>query len=125
MEEEFMKIAIPADENALESEVCMSFGRAPYFYIYDTETKTGEFIDNKAAMASGGAGIKAAQIVLDSRVEALITPRCGENAADVFKVGKVKIYKSVVGSIQNNIDNFNDGKLDVLDHFHAGFHGGN
>lgn len=120
-----MKIAIPADENTLESEVCMSFGRAPYFYIYDAEMKSGEFVENKAAIASGGAGIKAAQIVLDNSAEVLITPRCGENAADVFKAAKVKIYKSVIGSIQNNIDNFNDEKLDALDHFHAGFHGGN
>jgi len=118
-----MKIAVPADENTLESEVCMSFGRAPYFYIHDTEMQTGEFVENKAATASGGAGIKAAQVVLDSGAEALITPRCGENAADVFKAANVKIYKSVIGSIQNNIDNYNDGKLDVLDRFHAGFHG--
>ncbi|MBC3887014.1 dinitrogenase iron-molybdenum cofactor biosynthesis protein [Acetobacterium paludosum] len=118
-----MKIAIPADENTLQSEVCMSFGRAPYFYIFDTATQTGEFIINGAAMEPGGAGIKAAQIIVDNQAEALITPRCGENAADVFKVAKVKIYKSSVGTIQDNINSYNDGKLDLLDHFHAGFHG--
>jgi predicted Fe-Mo cluster-binding NifX family protein len=34
-----MKIAIPVDEKTLESNVCASFGRTPYFLIYDTETK--------------------------------------------------------------------------------------
>ena len=34
-----MKIAIPVDEKSLESNVCVSFGRAPYFLIYDTESK--------------------------------------------------------------------------------------
>jgi len=118
-----MKIAIPADEDNLESDVCMSFGRASYFYIYDTATQIGEFIINGAATAPGGAGIKAAQIVLDAHADVLITPRCGENSADVFKVGKTKIYKSIVGSIQDNINSYNDEKLEILDHFHAGFHG--
>lgn len=118
-----MKIAIPADENILENEVCMSFGRVPYFYIYDTDTKIGEFIENKAAISPGGAGVKAAQIVVDNLADTLITPRCGENAAEVFKATKLQIYKSTIGSIQDNINAYMDKKLVVLDKFHSGFHG--
>jgi predicted Fe-Mo cluster-binding NifX family protein len=118
-----MKIAIPADEQILNSEVCMSFGRAPYFYIYETLTKMGYFIENMAASSPGGAGVKAAQIIVDNRAEVLITPRCGENAAEVFKATKLEIYKSKVGSIQDNINAYMDKKLTVLDQFHAGFHG--
>ena len=32
-----MKIAIPVED--YETEICPSFGRAPMFLIYDTETK--------------------------------------------------------------------------------------
>ena len=39
-----MKIAIPVDEKSLESNVCVSFGRAPYYLIYDTETKKVHFM---------------------------------------------------------------------------------
>ena len=46
-----MKIAIPVDEKTLESNVCASFGRTPYFLIYDTETKESVFINNSAATA--------------------------------------------------------------------------
>jgi predicted Fe-Mo cluster-binding NifX family protein len=118
-----MKIAIPADEKVLASDVCMSFGRAPYFYIYETLTKMGDFIKNEAANSPGGAGVKAAQIVADSHADVLITPRCGENAAEVFKATKLEIYKSKPGSIQENINAFMDKKLVILDQFHAGFHG--
>ncbi|AWW28059.1 NifB/NifX family molybdenum-iron cluster-binding protein [Acetobacterium carbinolicum] len=118
-----MKIAIPADEQILNSEVCMSFGRAPYFYIYETLTKMGHFIENTAASSPGGAGVKAAQIVVDNHADILITPRCGENAAEVFKATKLEIYKSKVGSIQDNINAYLDERLTVLDQFHAGFHG--
>ena len=76
-----MKIAIPVDEKTLESRVCVSFGRTPYFLIYDVETKESIFIDNSAAASTGGAGIKAAQIIVDNKADVLLTPRLGENAA--------------------------------------------
>ena len=90
-----MKIAIPVDEKTLESNVCASFGRTPYFLIYDTETKESIFIDNSAAASTGGAGIKAAQTIVDNKANALLTPRCGQNAADVIKSADIKIYKTV------------------------------
>ncbi len=70
------------------------FGRAPYFMIYDTETKKSDFLDNSAAASTGGAGIKVAQAIVDSKANALLTPRCGENAADVLKAADIKIYKT-------------------------------
>lgn len=118
-----MKIAIPADERILDNEVCMSFGRAPYFYIYDTNSKKGEFITNEAAASPGGAGIKAAQIVVDNHADILITPRCGVNAAEVFKATKLQICKSTAGSIGDNLDAYLNNKLNILEQFHAGFHG--
>lgn len=117
-----MKIAIPVDDKNMETNVCQSFGRTPYFLIYDTETKESVFIDNSAAASQGGAGIKAAQTIVDSKVSAIITPRCGENAAEVIKSADIKIYKTKDTSIRNNINAFNDGKLLLLEEIHAGFH---
>jgi predicted Fe-Mo cluster-binding NifX family protein len=119
-----MKIAIPVDEKNLESSVCASFGRAPYFLIYDTETKEEILVDNYAAAGTGGVGIKAAQIIVDNKASVLLTPRLGTNAADVFKSAKIDIYKTTTGSAKDNIDAFVAGKLPVLDEIHDGFHGG-
>ena len=118
-----MKIAIPVDEKTLESNVGTSFGRSPYFLIYDSETKDCEFITNTAAASTGGAGIKAAQIIVDSQADALLTPRCGQNAADVFKSAGIKIYQTTSGSAKENFAAFIDGELPLLDEIHAGFHG--
>ena len=118
-----MKIAIPVDEKTLESNVCVSFGRTPYFLIYDVETKESIFIDNSAATSTGGAGIKAAQIIVDNKADVLFTPRLGENAAEVLKLAEIKIYKTITGSAKDNIDAFIAGELPLLDEFHAGFHG--
>jgi predicted Fe-Mo cluster-binding NifX family protein len=118
-----MKIVIPVDEKTLESDVCASFGRTPYFLIHDTETKESVFIDNSAAASTGGAGIKAAQTIVDNKANVLLAPRCGENAADVLKSADIKIFKTTSVSAKDNIDDFIDGKLSLLDEIHAGFHG--
>ena len=118
-----MKIAMPVDEKTMESSVCISFGRTPYFLIYDSETKESVFIDNSAAASQGGAGIKAAHTVVDSQAGALLTPRCGENAAEVINAANIKIYKTINDSIKDNIAAFEEGKLSLLDEIHPGFHG--
>ena len=118
-----MKIAIPVNEKDMKTEVCMSFGRAPYFLFYDTEIKEGTFVDNSAADSSGGAGIKAAQIIVDNHADVLLTPRCGENAANVLKSADINLYKTVGNSVTGNIDAFISDKLSLLDEIHEGFHG--
>ena len=118
-----MKIAIPVNDKTMETRVCISFGRTPYFLVYDMETKESKFIENTAANSQGGAGIKAAQIVVDSNTDALLTPRCGENAANVLKVADIKIYKTMNDSLKDNLDAFAEGKLAELTEIHSGFHG--
>lgn len=122
-----MKIAIPVDEKNMDTSVCVSFGRTPFFLLYDTDTQKNDFLDNTAAASTGGAGIKAAQMIVDSKAKALLTPRCGENAADVLKAADIKIYKTSGTSAKANIDALIAGTLPLLDEIHTALHrhGGN
>lgn len=117
-----MKIAIPVDHVSMDTSICISFGRAPYFMIYDTESKDASFLDNSAVASQGGAGVKAAQIIADSGVCALLTPRCGENAAEVFHAADIKIYQTVSSMLKHNIQSFENGELELLNEIHPGFH---
>lgn len=121
-----MIIVMPVDENQTKTNVCVSFGRAPYFLVYDTENpeQKASFVENTAASQRGGAGIKAAQTILDLKAGVLLTPRCGENAADVLKSGGVALYQTFAGSAGDNIQAFLEGKLPPLGNIHPGFHGG-
>lgn len=114
-----MKIAVPLDEN--KQDVCVSFGRAPY-YLFSQDAEQ-EILENPAAQAQGGAGLKAAQFLIDNGADVLITVRCGQNAADVFAAADVKIYKAEGASAQDNLDAFAQKKLEPLTNFHAGFQG--
>jgi len=118
-----MKIAIPVDENHAGTAVCASLARAPYYLIMDTVSNEMTFIENTAADSQGGAGVKAAQLIADQKIEALLTPRCGQNAAEVLTAAKMEIYKTEYPSAKENLIAFSSGLLAALNEFHAGFHG--
>lgn len=114
-----MKIAIPLDEN--KQDVCIVLARAPYFMFNEGGEST--IVENPAAQAQGGAGIQAAQFLVDNKIDVLITVRCGQNAADVFKAADMKIYKSVNKAAADDLAELEGGKLEELTEFHGGFHG--
>jgi len=118
-----MKIAIPVDDKNIESGVCPSFGRAPYFLFYNTDNKESYYLDNSAVASQGGSGIRAAQVVADQGVKALLTPRCGENVEELLSKAEVLIYRTIAGTAQQNITAFEAEKLVLLKDFHPGFHG--
>ncbi len=120
MEDRKMRIAIPLDEN--KQDVCIVLARAPYFLFWEDGKNT--ILENPAAQAHGGAGIQVAQFLVDNGVNILITVRCGQNAADVFKAADMKIYKSANKAAADDLAAFEDGKLSELTEFHGGFHGG-
>ena len=117
-----MKIAIPVNDKDLKSGVSASYGRAPYYYIYDGELKEGIFVENLAASDSGGVGIKAAQVLVDNNVEVLLTPRLGDHAAAVLQKSEIAIHKTSGEDIEENLEAFLEGKLESLNEIHAGFH---
>lgn len=122
-----MKIAIPSEEGKIDSFVCQSFGRTYYFVVVDSVTLEIEVIDNEAASSQGGAGIQAAQAVVDSGAGVVITFHCGKNAADVLQAANIKILKAVPGTIAEMVKKYNVGELKELTEIHPGYHnhGGN
>ena len=107
-EEGPMKIAIPLDEN--KTDVCLTFGRAPYILFAQDDKE--EILENPAAQAQGGAGLKAAQFLVDQEADVLITFRCGQNAADVFTAADMQIYKAQGTTAEENVQAFLNDKLE-------------
>ena len=106
-----MRIAISATGNNLESDVDPRFGRCQYFIIVDPETMEFEAVDNDNTIASGGAGISTAQMILGKRVEAVITGNCGPNAHQVLSAAKIKVITGVAGSVRDAIQGYKSGKF--------------
>lgn len=119
-----MKLAVPTGDESLDGPVCPSFGRAPFFVLYDTESGDHEFMNDSAAADQGGAGIKAVQALADADAGAVVACRCGENAAQVLNAAKIGLYRAQDGTVFENIEKYKSGKLEFLSQMHPGLHTG-
>jgi len=121
-----MRIAISATGPTLDAEVDPRFGRCQYFIIADPETMEFEAIENTSAMAAGGAGISAAQMIASKGVEAVLTGNCGPNAYQVLSAAGLKVITGVSGKVRDAIQAYKSGKFqasaqpNVPDHFGMG-----
>lgn len=87
-----MKIIISATGQDRESLLDRRFGRCEYFIIYDTETKASSVISNRGAYSGGGAGIAAANQVIEEKAEIIITGNLGPNAYELIEKAGIKAY---------------------------------
>ena len=121
-----MKIAITATGPALDAGIDPRFGRCQYFVIVDPETMQLETIENSSAMAGGGAGVSAAQVIAGKRVESVLTGNCGPNAYQILSAAGIKVITGVSGKVRDAIQNYKSGKLkdssqpNVAEHFGMG-----
>ena len=111
-----MKLAISCKERSEDADVDPRFGRALYFCIYETDSDTFEFIDNAQSLNSpSGAGVQAAQTILNAGVSALVTGHCGPKAFRALAAANVQIYTNVAGTVQEAVSAFKNHKLKLAD----------
>ena len=106
-----MKIAISAQGQELTSPVNPRFGRCEYFVIYDQQTDSIESIANPGTTGSGGAGIKTAQALANSKINVVLVGNVGPNAVETLNAAKIDIYSGITGTVQESLDLFKKGAL--------------
>lgn len=90
-----MKIAITSTGNSNDSLLDQRFGRCAYFVIYDTETKSTEYIPNPNKDKQEGVGPAAVQLVSSRKVQKIISGEFGikiKEQLDSLKIQMI-IYK--------------------------------
>lgn len=90
-----MKLCITATGPDLDSVTDLSFGRAPWLLIVDTDSLNVEAVENSSAAARQGAGIAATQLIVDHGAEALLTGRVGPKARAALDAAGVRIYEGL------------------------------
>ncbi len=110
-----MKIGIAIKEKNLESDISDVFGRSPYFAFVSVEngeiTET-EIEENKSADQVGGAGISAAEVVVQKEINFLIANNVGPRATDVLKQFDVVIHFGE-GKAKEVLERFIKEKLEI------------
>ena len=119
-----MKIAVSATSNDLDGDVDQRFGRCKYFLLIDSENMDFKVIENESIMASGGAGIKAAETIVNNGAEILITGNVGPNAFQTLSAGGIKIFTGASGAIKESIDQYKNGELKETEGANVSSHSG-
>lgn len=110
-----MKIAVTSQGADMASEVDPRFGRAKFFIVVDTESTGFVAHDNARNLnAAQGAGIQAAQNVVELGVKALVTGNVGPKAFGALQAGGIKMYVGATGSVEHAVEQFKAGQLECV-----------
>ena len=110
-----MKLIITSQGTGQADQVDPRFGRARYFILFDTDTEEFKALDNADQVeAAQGAGVQAAQNVVNSGAEILLTGHCGPKAFEVLSAAGVKIYSGIEGTVQEAVQAWRQNELELL-----------
>ena len=108
-----MKIAVTATGPTSDASLDPRFGRSAYFLIVDTDTLNFKAIQNPNVMATGGAGIQSAQLVVAEGAQAVVSGSFGPNALRTLAAAGVQLYEGVTGTVREVVEKFKAGQLTV------------
>lgn len=118
-----MKVAIGSAGYNLDFPVSGIFGRSSAFIIIDLEN--GEikdvFIIKNPVKNKSGSGNICAQILVENKVEILISGKLGPTAFHALKKAGIEVYKRTNGSGNANLKLFARGKLKEVTTLSGGF----
>ncbi len=87
-----MRLVIPANGTHLDAPTSPVFGRCQTFILVDPETLEFEALPNPAATATGGAGVQAAQLVLQKGADAILARSLGPKAFGLIQTAGISTY---------------------------------
>lgn len=119
-----MLVAVSANEEGLDAPTSPVFGRCPVYVFVNSEDFSATSIQNPAIGASGGAGIQAAQLIIDKGAGAVLSGNVGPNALQVLQASNVPIYTVGGGTVREAVEALNAGELTQVTAPTAGTHSG-
>lgn len=99
-----MVYAITVDSKDENANISPVFGRCGFFALYDSEGENLSFVENPGTSQQRGAGISAAQTVIDNNVKKVFTGNVGPRAEAALKQGNIGIEVVKKKTVQEIID---------------------
>jgi predicted Fe-Mo cluster-binding NifX family protein len=110
-----MKIAFSTAGSQLTDTVDSRFGRAPAFLLYDTDSTQYRILDNSQNVArEQGAGIQAAQSLVEAGANIVIAGHFGPKAAKVLKQAGISSYQCDALSVLDALSAYSRGELRLM-----------
>ena len=80
-----MKTIITASEGNIKAQFDQRFGRAHWFCVFNDENNEITFIPNENIDAQAGAGSKTAEMVVEMKIDKVISGHFGPKAKDLLE----------------------------------------
>ena len=119
-----MRIVVSAQGENLDAPASPVFGRCPIYIFVDSETMQFEAMPNPAMNQGGGAGIQAAQFVVERGAQAVLTGNLGPNAFNVLAAAGVPGYLVPEGTVRQSVDAFKAGQVQPMGGANVAAHAG-
>ena len=109
-----MKLCIPTmNDKGMDAEISGHFGSAPFFMIYDTETKGIKFIDNTNEEHEHGSCTPLGLLGKEG-ITAVVCGGMGARAVQMLNQGGVKAYRTESEKAADVVAQFTKGGLEEL-----------
>ncbi len=118
-----MKIIVSVNEKNNDAILDPRFGRCQYFAVCDENGKVSEYIENPGISSAHGAGITAANRIVETGADVVITGNLGPNALRVLQASNIKGYASEQISIKAAIDMYKNNELNEISMAGPAHHG--
>ena len=119
-----MKIAVSSQGDTLDAPASPVFGRCPTYLFVEPETMEFEAVPNPAMNQAGGAGIQAAQFVVNQGADAVLSGNLGPNAYDVLQAAGVPGFLVSGGTVRQAVEAYKAGQLRPMAGPNVGAHAG-
>lgn len=107
------RIAVTSEGPTLQHAVDPRFGRAGGFVVVDTDTMETTYVDNGASQVlAQGAGIQAAENIVNAGAEVLLTGFVGPKAFAALQAAGVRIGQDLEDlTVEQAIERFKAGAV--------------
>jgi predicted Fe-Mo cluster-binding NifX family protein len=111
-----MKVGISATGSDFGARVDNRFGRCPWFLVVESDSLEFTVHENRHADEGMGAGIAAAQDLIDQDVDTVISGQVGPKAYEVLKASNIDIFL-VSGdmSVEDAVERLKRGDLQRME----------
>jgi len=112
-----MIIFITSQGDSKNSKPNPHFGRTPMFIKYNLEDDTSEPLINDAASEPGGAGVAAAQLLIDHHAAAVVSGSFGPNAYRSLNAAGIKMFtfNRDYDTVNEVVEAYKNGALKPVD----------
>ena len=119
------RVCVTSTGASAKDAVDPRFGRCAYFMVSDGPGAEFRAVENTARGLGNGAGIQAAQILVNMGIEVVLTGDLGPNAFRVLNATGIRAFRTNGGTVEMAASEFFEGRLvEIEGPTGPGHHGG-